>query len=357
MRLWDFLKDKCLLIVLQIVCMCLLSLFLQLTGYGQSNIMLILIFWAIILGVWLAVTYIQRRSYFRKIEQILDNLDKRYLLGELLPFSWRLEDRLYRDMIYRSGKAVVERIRQVEDTRRDYKEYIENWVHEIKAPITAISLLCENGRRSCSGAAAKEAWASVCLENQKIENYVDLVLYYARSEQVYRDFMIQKTNLQELAEDVLEKNRLLLIRCSVRAEVDCKDMVYTDRKWIAFILNQMILNSVKYCSSRPEFLIVTRRERDGVILTFKDNGIGIASEELPRIFDKGFTGSNGRKRERSTGMGLYLCRKLCERLGISITAHSQPGRGTTMLLTFPVSNYISRQEDETGQSCKNERKP
>lgn len=345
MKLWDFLKDKCMMLILQIVCMGLLSMFLCLTGYSRINIMLILIFWGMILGAWLVVSYIQRRQYFCEIEKILAQLDQRYLLGELLPASWRLEDRLYRDIIYRSGKSVIERIRQVEDARREYKEYIESWVHEIKAPITGISLLCENGRRSGDAASEKETLCTISLENQKIENYVDMALYYARSEQVYQDFLIRKTDLQEIAEEVLEKNRLLLIRHQVRAEVDCKDMVYTDRKWIAFILNQMILNSVKYCSDRPQLWIATRRERDGVVLILEDNGIGIAPEELPRIFDKGFTGSNGRKCQCATGMGLYLCRKLCDRLGIGLMAESEPDRGTRMLLTFPISNYISQTEE------------
>lgn len=355
MKLWPFLKDKCMMILLQIVCMGLLSLFLRLTGYGGANILLILIFWGMILCAWLTASFVMRKQYFREIEKILEQLDLRYLLGELMPYSYRYEDRLYRDVIYRSGKAVTERIRQVEDARREYKEYIESWVHEIKAPITAIGLLCENGRKSASADEQKDMWYTVSLENQRIENYVDMALYYARSEQVYKDFLIQKTDLQEIVEEVLEKNRLLLIRCLVQAEVDCQDMVYTDRKWIAFILNQLILNSVKYCSSRPRLLFVTKRERDGVLLILEDNGIGIPEEELPRIFDKGFTGSNGRKCQRSTGMGLYLCRKLCDRLGIGITAESQSGRGTRLLLTFPISNYISREEQEGPKSCKNVR--
>ena len=215
-------------------------------------------------------------------------------------------------------------------------------MHEVKAPITGISLLCENGRRLCGPSEAKELLRSVSLENQKIENYVDFVIYYARSEQVYKDFLIRETNLQQVAEEVLAKNRLLMIRHGVQAGVDCTDMVYTDQKWIAFILNQLILNSVKYCGERPVFLIYTSREKDGVRLTVEDNGVGIREEELPRIFEKGFTGSNGRSRERATGMGLYLCRRLCDRLGIGISAESELGAGTKLILQFPISNLISR---------------
>lgn len=346
MTVKNFWKDKCLLLLLHGVCMCLLAVFLRLTGYGAANICLILIFWALILAAWMGTAYIQRRSYFREVEQILERIDQRYLLGELLPDSFRLEDQLYREMICRSNKSVIERIRRVEEEQKEYKEYIESWVHEVKAPITSIALICENGRKKenteRTAAAAREAFGTVSLENQRLENYVDMVLYYARSEEVYKDYLIQETKLWEVVYEVLEKNRLLMIQNQVRAEVSAEELVYTDRKWIAFILNQILLNSVKYRSEQPVFYIYTERGKDGVTLVLEDNGAGIRPEEITRIFEKGFTGSNGRSHERSTGMGLYLCRKLCGRLGIGIRAESEYGKGTKMFLEFPISNYISR---------------
>ena len=343
MSVLAFLKDRFFLLVLHLVCMGLMSVFLRLTGYSGANVAILLIFWGMIVCVWLVVTYLGRRKYFEETGHILEQVDKRYLLGELLPSSAKLEDRLYRDMIRRSNKSVIERIRQVETAEREYREYIENWVHEVKAPITGISLLCENGSRLSE---SRETLRAVSLENQKIENYVDMALYYARSENVYKDFIIRRTNLQETVEDVLERNRLLLIQSGVRAEVNCPDPVYTDGKWIAFIVNQMILNSVKYCGKQPTFRIRTKRERDGVCLTVEDNGVGIRSEELCRIFEKGFTGSNGRDHERATGMGLYLCRKLCDKLGVGLRAESEYGRGTRMTLLFPISVYIDREQED-----------
>lgn len=344
MTLKNFLKDKFLLVLLHFVCMSVLAIFLNMTGYGQANIILILIFWLLIFVVWLISTYLQRKKFFDDVEQILEKMDQRYLLGELIPKSYRLENSLYREMIRRSNKSVIERIHQIEDAQKDYKEYIENWVHEIKAPITSIALLCENGRKQEAVTdTAKESFCILSLENQKIENYVDMALYYARSEEVYKDYFIQKTDLQQVVSEVLEKNRLLLIQNQVRAEVDCKDLVYTDRKWIGFILNQMILNSVKYQSESPVFQIYTMRQEHGVVLVVEDNGVGIRPEELSRIFEKGFTGSNGRNHERSTGMGLYLCQKLCKKIGIGISVESNYGKGTKMLLEFPISNYITRE--------------
>ncbi len=341
MKLMPFLKDKFMFLILHIICMGALSAFLRLTGYGSTGVTLILIFWTVILALWLFITYRERKRYFDEIDKILAEVDQRYLLGELLPYSCRLEDRLYNKMMHLSNKSVIEKIRKIEDAQRDYREYIESWVHEIKTPITGIALICENRRRH--EAVTQENLREISLENQKIENCVDKVLYYARMENVYKDFLIQKTDLQKTAEEVLEKNRLLLIRHQVRAEVCCGDMVYTDGKWISFILNQMIGNSVKYRSESPVFLIYTEREKDGVRLTIEDNGVGILPEELSRIFEKGFTGSNGRSHKQATGIGLYLCKRLCERLEIGLSAQSQPGRGTKMTLDFPVSNYIKRE--------------
>ncbi len=341
MRPGLFLKDRFLLLLLHVVCMGLLSAFLGLTGYEEEKVLLILCAWLLILTAWLTVTYLQRKKYFDETAQILEKMEQKYLLGELLPVSFRLEDRLYRQMLRRSNKSVIERIRQLEEEKREYKEFIESWVHEIKAPITGVTLLCENGRRAGNPVPAGEILRDVSLENQKIENLVEQVLYYARMEKVYQDFFIRETDLQEIAKEVFGKNRLLLIGRQVRAEVSCQHRVYTDGKWIAFILNQMVLNSIKYCADRPVFRIFTQPYEKGVFLIFEDNGTGIPPEDLPRIFEKGFTGSNGRARQGATGMGLYLSRRLCEKLDVRIFAESVPGAGTRMILEFPVSSYRS----------------
>ena len=335
MNFLDFLKDKLLLLTLQAACMLASAAFLYATGYPAAYIGILLFCWFLILSVWLLGEYVRRRRYFRQLERILEDADQKYLLGELMPESFRLEDRLYRDMIRRSSKSVIERIHAVEDAGKDYREYIESWVHEIKAPIADIGLLCEKqkdgiGRR-------------ILTENRRTENYVDMALFYARSDEVYQDYLIKETTLQDTAEEMLRKNKYYLIENRIQAEVCCPDTVYTDVKWIAFILNQLILNAVKYRrDSGPRIRISTERESRSVRLTVEDNGLGIPPEELPRIFDKGFTGTNGRIRGQSTGMGLYLCRKLCGKLGIRIGAESAEGRGTRIMLEFPVSDYLMK---------------
>lgn len=335
MTFLDYLRDKLLLLLLHLSCMIMLAAFLHVTNYPTANICIILVSWLLIFTVWFLSEYFRRSHYFRKMNEILSHADQKYLLGELMPQSFRLEDMLYRNMIRQSNKSVIESIRAVEDARADYREYIESWVHEIKAPIANITLLCENHKG--------ENPRRILSENQKTENYVDMALFYARSDEVYKDYLIRETTLQETAEDVLRKNKYYLIRNHIQAEVNCRDIVYTDPKWIAFILNQLLLNAVKYRRDlEPKIRISTQKMDRGVFLVMADNGLGIPEEELPRIFDKGFTGSNGRTRQRSTGMGLYLCKKLCTKLGIQIYARSEEGTGTEMILEFPVSSYLTK---------------
>ena len=334
MKATEYMKDKSVLLLLHVVCMSLLTLYLRLTGYPWDYCAVILACWAIIFGVWLTVQFLSRRRYFQEMEHILKNLDQRYLLGELMPRSFRLEDWLYRTLIQKSNKSVIERIRRIEQEQKEYREYIESWVHEIKAPITAIALNCENHR----DARGKY----LLVENRKVEDYVDMALYYARSDAVYKDYMIAETNLQETAEKVMTQNKYYLIQRNIQAEVNCHDMVFTDDKWISFILNQLVLNSAKYSREDGAHIqITTEIQKRGVLLKVKDNGVGIPKEELPRIFEKGFTGTNGREMKRSTGMGLYLCHKLCKKLGIGIQAVSQEGSGTEMILEFPISSYLA----------------
>ena len=334
MKLTEYLKDKVLLLLLHMVCMAGLVIFLRLTGYSMDKCVIILVCYGVILAGWLFLQFFSRRSYFRKLEQLTDQLDRRYLLGELMPESFRLEDQRYRELIRKSNKSVIERIHQMEQNQKDYREYIESWVHEIKAPITAIALNCENNR--------DERSRGLLVENRKVENYVDMALYYARMDAVYKDYRIVKTNLQEVAEGVLLQNKYYLIQSHVQAQVDCPDAAYTDKKWIAFILNQLIQNSVKYRKKEGAHIqILTEKAKDSVFMRVKDDGIGIPEDELSKIFEKGFTGTNGRKRERSTGMGLYLCHKLCAKLGITIRAESKPDEGTEVILVFPASTYLT----------------
>ena len=334
MTFFRFMKDKALLLLANLIGMALLFAFLRLTSYPLDDCVIVLACWALALLTWLLARFFSRKKYFSELEKIMEDLEQRYLLGELMPRSFRLEDELYRELICKSNKSVIERIHQIEDAQKEYREYVESWVHEIKAPITSIALACENAR--------DERGRRIAAENRRVENDVDMALYYARSNEVYKDYLIAETDLQEVCGEVLIKNKHFLIENHVRAEVDCPHHVFTDKKWIDFIVGQLVLNGAKYRAAEGACLrIFTEAAPRSVLLTVEDNGVGIKPEELSRIFEKGFTGSNGRKEGRATGMGLYLCQKLCGKLGIEIRAESEVGRGTRVILEIPRSDFAA----------------
>lgn len=189
-----------------------------------------------------------------------------------------------------------------------------------------------------------EVTKSIGEELEKIENYIEQALFYARSNTVEKDYYIKKIGLQEIVKDSIKKNKNLLIPGKTILNLhDLNYEVNTDSKWMSFILNQILQNSVKYKKQNHnlELEISAKQGKQNIILTLKDNGIGIKKGEITRVFEKGFTGTNGRKiGKKSTGIGLYLCKKLCDKLGLGLELNSIEGEGTEVIIVFPMGNFM-----------------
>ena len=189
-----------------------------------------------------------------------------------------------------------------------------------------------------------EVTKSIEQELEKIENYIEQALFYARSNTVEKDYYIKKTRLQEIVNDSIKKNKNLLI--PEKTILNLHDLDYevnTDSKWVSFIINQILQNSVKYKKQNHnlELEMSAKQGKQNIILTLKDNGIGIKKGEITRVFEKGFTGTNGRKiGKKSTGIGLYLCKKLCDKLGLGLELNSVEGEGTEVRIVFPMGNFM-----------------
>ncbi|MGM9534411.1 MAG: ATP-binding protein, partial [Intestinibacter sp.] len=218
---------------------------------------------------------------------------------------------------------------------KDYKDYIESWVHEIKLPITTMELICENNKN--------EITRKLQTELSRIDNFVEIILYYARLDKVYKDYIIKEIDLSKVIYETITKNKTYFIQNKMMIDVNCSHTVFSDKKWLAFIINQILINSTKY-KREPvgKISIYTEAVKDGVKLYIEDNGIGIEKSEINRIFDKGFTGTNGRQNKKSTGIGLYLSKKLCTKLGIEIYAESEINKYTRIILLFPKDDYLSK---------------
>ena len=308
--------------------------FLYIIGNTFSVVFMIGVVIAILIMTKYLMDWYRKKKYFEIITERVKDLKEPWLIAELLPVSYTIEDEIYQELLRKVGSSAIEEIHKIEDEQKEYEDYIEQWIHEVKTPITSIHLMLEN-RISENPGLKKD----LNVELSRLENDVELALYYARSEQIYRDYLIQKLNVRKVLLKVVNKNRTVIMNSSVAIDLDCDEALYAygDEKWLVFMLTQVLLNAIKY-KAEADAKVVMRAKRDNkrIVLNIIDNGKGIKKEELPRIFDKGFTGSNGRDNEKSTGMGLYLVHKLCEKLEIDIKADSVYGEFTE--ISFSLKN-------------------
>lgn len=325
-------KNRLPFLLTNLVCMIALTVFLFVIGNSLSAVLLILIAWIVIVSVGLGFTYWKRKRQMQRLLDMTGQLSERYLISEVMELPEQAEDQVYYRILKMAGKSMLEQISEVKRERLEYREYIEQWIHEIKTPITAMKLLCENHRTDWT----KE----LLLELEKTTRFTEQALYYARSEHTEKDYSVREMALSNVVHQAIADNKYLLLQNGIHLEVEeMQDTVYSDEKWVRFILNQLIANAVKYRSEQPILHFSASRQQDQVVLVVEDNGIGIPSADLPRIFEKGFTGQNGRTVQQSTGIGLYLCKRLCEKLGIGIIADSSD-YGTAISLSFHINCLI-----------------
>lgn len=330
-----YLKNHLPVILLNLLSILALSLFLLATGNTIQMVLFILADWLLVLALYLTAGYIYQKKRLEKLLEMARQLKERYLLPEVMPAPDQAEEQVYYQLLKMAGKSMLERISEVERERGEYRAYIEQWVHEVKTPITALKLLCENNRSPFS--------RDVLVELENINRCAEQALYYARSEHTEKDYSIREMNLADVVHGAIADNKYLLRQCDMAITVDNLELVvYADDKWVCFILNQIISNAVKYHSpQQPTLHIFAERLGDQVLLSIADNGIGIPESDLPRIFEKGFTGQNGRTIRSSTGIGLYLCKRLGDKLGIGLSASSAGSGGTTITLSFHINDFIA----------------
>ena len=336
MSLKDFIKDKILITILLLFGITTIEIFLIPYPYGNfiKIYIPIIIFTLYLIG--LTIEYCSKTRFYKNISNTLDNLNEKYLITEIIKSPYFAEGKLLKSFLDEIDKSMIENVNKYKYMQEDYKEYIELWIHEIKLPIAASKMIIENNK--------SEITKSIDEELNKVENYIEQALFYARSNTVEKDYYIKKVKLKDIVNESIKKNKNILIHEKISINLhDLELEVNTDNKWIVFILNQIIQNSIKYRKkdTNLEIEMYAKQGKENVILYIKDNGIGIKKGEITRVFEKGFTGTNGRiSGKKSTGIGLYLCRNLCNKLGIRIELNSIQNEGTEIRLVFPQSSYI-----------------
>ena len=332
MSLKDYLKDQ--IFALSIVAIVITLLVTLLWVFDVNLFLLIYLPLLVLFGVILIFSYDfwRKCNYYNEFTNILDHLDQKYLITELIKQPAFLDGKIMVASIYEIDKAMKEHINDIRQEQIDFKEYTEMWCHEVKTPLATSLMMAENNPNAINQSLQEEL--------MKIDNYLEQVLFYSRSANVEKDYLIKKVNLATVVNTVIKRNKKDLIARKVKIELENLNLsVNSDLKWLEFILNQIINNAIKYMDKDPVLKISADVFDNRVELSIQDNGIGILKEEIDRVFDKGFTGTNGRSHQKSTGIGLYLCKKLCQKLNHEIKIVSN--QGTCVTIVFPDSSYIS----------------
>ena len=336
MKFTSYLKDKLLYIIFLlfgIVTSEILLLAEEISLYIRIYIAIVPL---LLFFIAFFIEYYKKNSYYKNLYEKLSELEEKYLIIEVIKNASFSEGIILKDIMQDLEKSMLENVNKYKYTLEDYKEYIELWIHEIKMPIATSKMIIENNKT--------EVTSSINEELDKIENYIEQALFYARSNTVEKDYYVKKVDLKEIVNNAILKNKRNLIQNKINVKTyHLDEEVFTDSKWCIFIINQIIQNSIKYSKKEnKEIEIYSVDKNEKVVLYIKDNGIGIKKGEITKVFEKGFTGENGRiSGQKSTGIGLYLCKKLCNKLGIGIELNSEKDIGTEVRIIFPKNSFTN----------------
>ncbi len=287
------------------------------------NIQMEAIIYTCILCLFLGVIVLGIRyaGYYKRTKERILSLQNLSSGDVALPCPHTLEEEDYQEVISSLSKQLEDCISSWENKRMEHIDYYTTWIHQIKIPISVMGMILQ-------GEDTKEH-RQLQAELFRIEQYVEMVLSYIRLGSTTNDFVFRKCNIGEIVKQAVHKYAGQFVEKRLCLHFEAKDIyTVTDEKWLGFIIEQILSNAIKY-TREGEITIEIGEDK---ILSIQDTGIGIAGEDLPRIFEKGFTGYNGREDKKSTGLGMYLCKQAADRLGIRLYAESRPGEGSCFYL-------------------------
>lgn len=333
----DFLKIYKAQVLMNFLFIALMEMLLYLFGINRSLMIYLLLIDVVLECIYLCQQYVKKFRYYKEIKDKISMLDHKTMIVDMLEKPDFFEGRLLYDTLEICNKSMNDEILKYKTEAAGYREYIEMWIHEVKTPLAAAKLILENHPGDTSKILDEELG--------QINYYLEQALYYARSNSVEKDYLVKEIDLKELVQNSIKANARMLINQKIKIQMENLDQeVFTDEKWILFILNQIITNSIKYKKENAQIAFSAEETENQIFLKIKDNGIGIATKDLPRITEKGYTGVTGRNYQKSTGMGLYLCKKLCEKLQLSFNIESEEGKYTTVIIGFPRNSMIFLKE-------------
>ena len=303
------------------------ALVLGVTPWGATLLCLLVTMSCCVALSW---DYLRKRDYYDGLAEVIRQLESVRHLSAFVDEPHFLEGRLSWEACETLAYLAGRELNQAELAADAYERYIETWIHEVKTPIAASRLILGRLRGPEATALRQEL--------ESIERYVEQALYYARIQSLSSDYTIRELSLAEVVREACKRNQNLLIASGVSLQIDVppEHHVFSDKSWLIFMLGQLLSNAAKYGAKTVR--ITSRTQGEGtsgsILLEVADDGEGIPENDMPRIFDQGFVGENGRAEGSATGMGLFLCARLCEAMGMGIEAFSEVGRGTRIVLTL-----------------------
>lgn len=349
-HLTNFIKQNYIWILMIITMSCIHLLYMYLIGARKQDVVYAAVLDAILLLITVFVGYLRYRS---KVKALSNALKRPVEEQAQLPDATDDVEILYHRLLENQSIARSESESSAAVRQSRMRDYYSMWVHQIKTPISAMKLLLEAereelGQLMCDEepqATLKELSDNLDLfedELFRIEEYVSMALQYQRVSSTENDFVLEKVSLDGVIRDTIKKYAKIMIRRHIGINYSgTKKQVYTDEKWLAFILEQILSNAIKY-TPQGFVTIETAEEKDRFFITVKDTGIGIKAEDLPRVFEKGYTGYNGHADKKATGIGLYLCRQMADKLGHTIRMESELGKGTKVWIGFDLDYADTR---------------
>lgn len=351
----ETIKDELFKIILIIVYIILICGLLCAFNFGVQMAALMAVLAAIFFIIMFIWDFCRKRNFYNSLIDNTQRIDKKYLVIETLDEPEFYEGNLVYTAMYDINKSMIEHINQYERGQQDFKDFIEMWVHEIKLPIASLTLMCHNDKEHID--------KKFITQLNRLDDYADKVLYYVRSENAEKDYSFGKVNLKTIINKTAVKNKDIILSNNISLNVhDIDTYVNTDAKWLEFIVNQIISNSIKYKKTSGEAYIEVyseQRQDSGTdkvgyaVLHIKDNGIGIPAKDIDKVFIKSYTGSNGRNNAKSTGMGLYIAKNMCGKLGHNIEIKSIEGEYTEVEITFYGDSYYNPVNIEKSDIIKN----
>lgn len=327
-----FLKDRAPFIAITAVLIAVVAAILTVLQVSVSGILLVVILIAFSTAACLAYDYMRQQRFWNELEDATSSLDAVEYFADLIEEPEFLSGKAADDACRTIAACAADEITGLKSNIRANREYVELWVHETKTPIAAAKLILDKMHGTDV--------ANLKRELERTENLVEQALFSARSNALTNDYLIRETSLSEMVWAACKQNMhyLTSLGLSIEIDIDPDIDVFADKTWLSFIISQVITNSAKYDSSAIAFTAVVSEEESAsacTVLKIQDNGCGIPDRDVPRVFDRGFTGDVGRAHGSATGMGLYLAARMCAQMGLGIMLASEEGRGTRVEVSFP----------------------